>query len=158
MKCSAVSERGREVGPGDPCCVWRLGVTHWRDPSPWNPVVWPRWASGYYYQRCWSEDQWCHSVHNGMTSSKTSNNLTFHGDAETSGQSRCQGFSESPQNCLLPDCFLKISSSLALTLPLLWSQHLPWHPWIQYLNTPGSLVPWHKLVSLPGRPSSPLSS
>ena len=27
MKCSAVRQRGREVGPGDPSCVWRLGVT-----------------------------------------------------------------------------------------------------------------------------------
>ena len=51
-----------------------------------------------------------------MTSSRTSNNLSFHGDAETSGQSRCQGFSESPQSCPLPDCFLNSPSSLALTL------------------------------------------
>ena len=27
MKRSAIRERGREVGPGDPPCVCRLGVT-----------------------------------------------------------------------------------------------------------------------------------
>ena len=27
MKRSAVRDRGREVGPGDPSCVWRLGWT-----------------------------------------------------------------------------------------------------------------------------------
>ena len=36
----AVRERGREVGPGDPSCVWRLGVTLRHDPSPQNPVAW----------------------------------------------------------------------------------------------------------------------
>ena len=35
-------ERGREVGPGDPSCVWRLGVTLGHDTSPRNPVAWPR--------------------------------------------------------------------------------------------------------------------
>ena len=29
---SAVRERRRVVGPGDPCCVGRLGVTLWYDP------------------------------------------------------------------------------------------------------------------------------
>ena len=34
MKRSAVRERGREVGPGDHFCAWRLEVTLWHDPSP----------------------------------------------------------------------------------------------------------------------------
>ena len=38
MKPSVVRERGRELSPGDPSCVWRLGVTVGHDPSlgmPW---------------------------------------------------------------------------------------------------------------------------
>ena len=39
MKHSAIRERGREVGPGDPSCVWRLGVTLGHDlhlRMPWR--------------------------------------------------------------------------------------------------------------------------
>ena len=49
MKLSAVRERGREISPGDPCCVWRLRVTLGHDLSPQNTVVWRQWASGCYW-------------------------------------------------------------------------------------------------------------
>ena len=69
MKHSAVRERGRETGPGDPCCVWRLGVTLWHNPSPWNLMVWPWWASGCYWPALlgqWSVMSQCpqwHDIH-----------------------------------------------------------------------------------------------
>ena len=78
MKCSAVRERGREAGHGDPCCVWRLGATFhlgtvWSGADELLHVI---------DQCIWAFDKCCSGVNNGLTATRTSNNLSFHGDAE----------------------------------------------------------------------------
>ena len=121
MKRSAVRERGWEVGPGDPCCVWRLGVTLGHDPSPWNPVAWHQWASVFYWPVFLGLLSVMSQCQQQPRSRQNKQLPLFSWRCwETMEESRHQGHSESPQSCPLPDCLVNSFVSGPLFLS---SQH-----------------------------------
>ena len=81
-------------------------------------------------QSSWALDKCCPSVHKGRAAIRTSNNLSFHDDAERQWKKGSIKVTEFPQNCPLPDCLLNSASSLSLfsfaldTTPFLTSSNV----------------------------------
>ena len=160
MKRSAIRERGREIGPGDPCCVWRLGVILGHDPPPWNLMARHQWAPGCYWSIFLSQESvipWCPQDPGRFQNKQlTCLFMEMLRDSGTKQALRSLWVSPdlSPSRLSPKQPFVSYPESF----PFLSTRHLPWHPWMQYLSTPGSFVPWHKLVFLPRRVPSPLKS